>query len=519
MSNDIIVSTRSGSDVIIGQELHLTITLHSDYEINSNSSISLVNLHNVSKSGDISKPNGQPGTFKVVLQVDSFIQDGDLVTFDILPDSNAVGFNKSSIQYKARILNDKTLPIYFKNDFLNFSHRNDDSPTGAYSKAITVLKDNNGNVLSGVPVAILEEDHLSFDKVDIYAADNQTKINVENISSTHRGFYVNTNDKGWLEFYIYPKQNYSLLFKVNSTIFGVTHSIPSKNGIYIIHMHNQGLDDRLGQPMIKDYEYGSPLVSTTPKFSVKVPFYNDSAKGDVILFFVNNKYINQNFTLESNYDLDKFSIEIPYDIFPIQERVTFSYWIINAAYNKSYMSDVLDVYYQGGANNQPPPVTERKYDLCTVYNSEGTDDPKNIIEDGNLVNCVSIHHYKHNEDNAGLFVEIKGTSDPYDVQTKPPFGSTVNLNLHVNADCKSVFHTFTQVMPSEPDQPGGNTATLTFGIPFHYLAHCPQFTDGVLGNIEFDYEVDNEDVKTYGKIWRGGISTQPSGATDCGDYD
>ncbi|WP_446470350.1 hypothetical protein [Xenorhabdus stockiae] len=518
MSKKILVSTKCGSDVVIGQEFDLIITLQSDDEISDKAyvSISMLNYNSTLQGGveKIASSDDKIKKFRVKLRVSSSISVGDLIDFNIIPSTEAVGFSQKEVKYTAREIYPDSLSIYFKKGFLKYKNASDDPDSGNYSKGITIVKDYHDTTLSGVPIAILETVQFSFDKVNIYEKDRKTKVDIHQISSTQRGFYINADKNGYVEFYVYPKGHNSLFFQVESVLLKATNAVQSTNGIFIIQIHDAESGGKFSSPIIEGYNPGTSLVSKTPDFTLDIPKYKHILEGDNILLFVDGIYVDKYITVASDGDIAGISQNIPYDIFPIRKKSELSYWVISALYNSSTPSEKLDVYYIGGANNQPPPVKERNYDPCVVYDSEG-----NLISSDHFINCETICHYLHNENHVALFVDIKGTNRLND-STKPLLGSAVQLRVFITSDgSPPLVSTLPGTIPSDPDVPGGDSAIARIGVPHSIIAHRDGYVSGKLGAIEFDYYVDEKGDRNYGKVWYGSINTVPDGATDCTDYD
>ncbi|AYA41761.1 hypothetical protein HZS38_15615 [Xenorhabdus nematophila] len=164
----------------------------------------------------------------------------------------------------------------------------------------------------------------------------------------------------------------------------------------------------------------------------------------------------------------------------------------------------MDLVYKG-KSNQPWDGANRAYETCEVYSSGHV-----LIEQYDVINDGYLAEYASNPHNEGLFIKIKGTNDPNDTN-KVPFGSSIRLNLYIQSSNKNFTQTFSGLMPTHPDEMGGDTATLFIGIDNNYLKGVFGYTNGDDGKIALDYQIGNDaDIDViYGGVWNGYISTEP----------
>ncbi|MDE1475251.1 hypothetical protein [Xenorhabdus bovienii] len=516
-SNPITVSVGDQSTVVIGQVLTVDIIFESNSNISINAGFDLKNLVGIIPSDTkFSMPNGGK-TLSVTtkLQISPNIKMGDPVSFDIVPNQSMVGFSKKTIHYIAHDVNLQSLKLYFDPEVITALTTDGVNvpPSKQYTQAIAIINDSQGNPLANVPIVIIGGNSPNLDKVKIFLSnkDPNTEVQTQKIYGD-LAIVLNTDKEGKIEFYIYPIDKSEFVLDFQSQIMNVTGFEFSVNRAYILDS-NQGSPfapdkETLAPPRILGYT-GDKLMGdeTSSTFSVAIGPYSPVRKNDIILFFVDGKYSYQQVTVKNIEDLDSFSIDLPYTIFPENKTVTFSYVVFTENKNMQYSVGTY-VLYGGGGKNQPLDNVTRVYDMCTVYSSFGPSTSSNLVFPNDTVNYFTISRYMNNKGHDGLFVVITGTNDPTD-KTKVPFGSTVTLTLRIDSYKVPVYKTFTQTMPTKSDQGSKNTATLTFNIPYKDVSHIISYPNGSAGRIYFDYQVNELGKITYGKIWEAKIDTVP----------
>ncbi|MDE1486314.1 hypothetical protein KKI90_08550 [Xenorhabdus bovienii] len=501
MINNIILSVEDRSNVIIGQELIVDVNFEYNVSIKKDAIITLENLVNIiapTKTFSIGNEGGVSSIFlKLIIPKD--LNHGDMISFDIVPNQGAIGFSQRNINYIAKDIDPISLSLKFIKKYVQTPEIDNHPPSQLNSKVMTTVKDKNQNSLSGIPVLISFFNTIDVDKVDIYAADQTTKIEVNKSNDMNEGFYVNSDKNGNIIFYVYPHKDTAAVLKFNSQVLNVTQAI-SSNELYIVTSKPRGNTGVLLLPIIQDLD-GVDLISHGDfKFWINIPRYNIARPGDVIVFFVDNNYVGYNFTLKSTNDLGTNIIQLPYNIF-VENQVSYISYTVISQNGNMYSSTELELIFKGGVPNKPDPEIERQYDLCKVYSSYGVY-PGSIVEEYTYIydDIISANNKE------GLYVQITGTNDQNDTE-HVTFGSEVTLNLYINSRQGHVTEHYTKRIPSVPDESGGNTATLTFNIPYDILKYNESYPDKP-GEIYFDYQVgsDNDDV-TYGKIWQAKIDT------------
>ncbi|WP_237385800.1 hypothetical protein [Xenorhabdus sp. Sc-CR9] len=508
MSKKINTSVENKSDVIIGQTFFLDIILTSDEPISSDASITIKKTNNVDLQDSIPPiklyDNGTKGIITIQLYIYDDVIDKNLVQFYIEPDSNAVGFPEQRVEYIARTLDKSSLRLKTGADFLRVpTHKNvpSDGVDGRYFTKVhaKVLAGDGTTGLSGTPIDIVDIDKV-YDRVSFYKSksDEKSKIEIRDMVNFN-GFTINTDNNGYLEFYVFAKQEDAVVFNLYSYIAGVSGTISSDKTLYIIDSSPVDQSHTLMPPEIKD-EINGKLHPTTdsPTFSVKVPMYDDASSDDTIFFFVDGLMVGDAIPLTNLPDqLNDFPIPYKKAFLDSNKDYSFFYIIIKRSADKfvSIPQDVTYVKYQHPMDNI--------YEKCEIYSSYGVD-PKYLITENDIVNCNAISNYKQNKDHAGLFVKIPGSSGSNDT-TKVPSGSEVSLTLHIRAKQKSLDQPLGTIkMPNS-----GNN--IIIDVSQTYLAGTDSYDEDHHGQINFSYTVSKDGVALgNGTTWKGKIDTQPA---------
>ncbi|CDG20817.1 hypothetical protein XPG1_1162 [Xenorhabdus poinarii G6] len=499
MSNIMTFSLPETGNLIIGQAFLFTVTLSSDEVIDSSSTISFFNNKNISiPIGDISvnlESDNKKATATVTLIVNNSIAENEEIHFSVK--TSLSGIQQKKLQYLAKEIYPESLRLIVDNAFLSVPIPYDHSQIGTVStKVHTVIKDKDGNPLSGIPIFIKSREFNQLKEVYIYTNDVRNKINIQNLS-LYSGFSINSGDKGQVEFYISPIKSLSLVIDLSSIIripsdFAVSHST-----VFIIFDDNKY--NRQGPEVVTAID-GDLTSKGESKFWLDTAPCTAYDVDDFLLFNVNGeyKYYVRGFdVIEDNQCL----IKLPYFILEKNKLSNLSYIVMKGSGNVIVKSYPVDVTYRG-RTNKPWTDVDRIYEPCKVYTSFN-----DVIEQDGGINNQKISNHAKNPDDAGLFVTITGTNDNSD-NTKVKLGSKVTLNLYINSRNNTVTQPFNGIMPYHPDNKDGKTAVLKFNIPYKLLnGHFAfPFHDGM---IYFDYQVgdDNDRWVTYGGIWSGHIVT------------
>ncbi|PHM47456.1 hypothetical protein [Xenorhabdus miraniensis] len=499
MPNTMEFSLPYTGNLIIGQSFLFTVTLSSDDDIDDGSTISFYNSKNITVPYDAISLTLEHGkkkaTATVILTVLNATEENDEIYFSVK--TSLSGFQPKTLQYTARTIDSDSVRLNIDNPFLAVPILYNAFQIGSISTKIhTTIRDKKGKTLSGVPVFITSNTINELEEVDIYNNDKSKKINVNKFGD-FQGFFVNSDNKGKVEFYISPRKSLPLVIELSSAIPNSTDVSFAKDPIFII------VDN------IKNYRQPLEIITAIDgnltskgesKFWVDMSPCGDHEIGDFLLFFVNKKYKYYTRVLTKNKN-SSCLIELPYFIFKKDDPSKLSYFLIQSSGSIMAKSMPADVTYRGRPN-KPWNDIDRIYEPCQVYSSFDE-----LINQDGAINNKSISNYAHNPDDAGLFVRITGTNDNRD-GTKVKLGSEVILTLYINSSTKTITHVFKGRMPYQPDNRGGKIATLKFNIPYNLLNNNLAFPYHD-GEIFFDYQIgydDDSDV-TYGEIWSGHIVT------------
>ncbi|MDX7987299.1 hypothetical protein FE392_08135 [Xenorhabdus sp. 12] len=499
MPNIMNFSLPKSGDLIIGQKFLFTVEILSDDDISDDATISFYNNKNI-----ITPLNTLPlainndkkkAVLTVALTVNNFVSENEEIYFSVKTSLNYI--KSQTLIYRARTISFNSLRLNVDNIFLKVPMSFNISKIGnILTNVHTIIRDHNGNTLSGVPVFVKSNANNQLKELFVLDSDEKKEIIINKFDG-YDGFFVNSNDKGKVEFVIAPKKSLSQVIELSSIIKNATDFVPSKNPIFITVDNTQ--NNR--QPLNIITAIGGNLKSEgESKFWVDMSPCEDYKLGDFLLFFVNNKYKHYTRIL-GKAKLDSCLKELPYFIFRQNELSKLDYLLLASDGDTLVKSSPADVTYRGRPN-KPWTDVDRGYEPCQVYSSFNK-----LIKQGEVIINDTISNHDHNSDDAGLFVRIIGTNDNNDV-TKAKFGSEIILTLYINSNNKTITQTFKQQIPYQPDKPGGKTVVLTFNIPYDFLSvNYSFFTHDA--EIFFDYQIgdDKDRDVTYGGIWSGFIDT------------
>ncbi|CDL79450.1 hypothetical protein [Xenorhabdus cabanillasii] len=499
MSCTMEFSLPDNGNLIIGQSFLFTVTLSSSENIDDNSTISFYNSKNITvplNAIPLTLEHGKKkATATVTLTVLNSIAENEEIYFSVK--TSSIGFQPKTLQYSARTIDSDSVRLNIDTPFLAIPISFNASQIGSISTKIhTMIRDKNGKTLSGVPVFIKANTINELEEVDIYNNDKSKKINVNKFGD-FQGIFVNSDNRGKVEFYISPRKSLPSVIELSSAIPNSTDYAFSQNPIFIV------VDN------VEDYRQPLEIITAIDgnlksegesKFWVDMSPCDDHEVGDFLLFFVNKEYKYYTRVLNKN-KTEPCLMELPYFILEKDSLSKLSYFLIQSSGTIMAKSMPADVTYRGRPNS-PWTDVDRIYEPCQVYSSFDE-----IIEQDGGINNKKISNHTQNPDDAGLFVRITGTNDNSD-DTKVKLGSEVILTLYINSKTRTIKHVFKDSMPYQPDNAGGKTATLKFNIPYNLLNNNLAFPYHG-GEIFFDYQIgdDNDSDVTYGGIWSGHIVT------------
>ncbi|MDC9593268.1 hypothetical protein [Xenorhabdus sp. IM139775] len=499
MSGAIKFSLPNNGDLIIGQSFLFTVTLLSDNGIDNNSSIIFYNSKNITVPSDAIfltlDQDKKKAMATVTLTVLNSISENEEIYFSVK--TSLSGIQSQTLQSTAKTIDFRSLELVVDDVFLPMPISFNNSQIGTIStKVHAIIRDESGRVLSGVPVFIKSNAIGELEEVIVYANDKETEVNVQKFGD-YDGFFVNSDEKGKVEFYIAPRESLPLVIELSSAIPNSTDFVFAQNSIFIV------VDN------IKDYQQPLEVITAIDgnltsegesKFWVDISPCKDYEIGYFLLFLVNKEYKYYTRILDKDKNRPCL-MELPYFIFQKNELSKLSYIVIQSNGDILAKSSPMDITYRGRPN-KPWQDVNRVYEPCQVYTSFDV-----LLEQDDHINNQKIANHSHNPDDAGLFVRITGTNDNSDA-TKAKLGSEIILNLYINSKNRTITQPFKHRIPYQPDEPGGKTATLTFNIPYNLLDNNWAFPYHG-GEIFFDYQIgdDNDRNVTYGGIWSGFIVT------------
>ncbi|PHM75261.1 hypothetical protein [Xenorhabdus kozodoii] len=501
MSNAMRFSLPDNSNLIIGQSFLFTVTVLSDKDIDDNSTITFYNNKDITVPSNaialtLDNNNKKKAIAIITLTVSNTVSENEKISFSVK--TSLSGIQPKTLKYTARTIDSSSLELKVEDVFLPMPITFDDSQVGSIStKVNTVIRDNNGSTLSGVPVFIKNNVINDLDERYIYVDDKNTEINIQKFGQ-YSGIFVNSDEKGIVEFYVVPKKSLSLIIQLSSIIPNSTDFVFSQNPIFII------VDN------VKDYQKPPEIITAIDgnfksegesKCWVDISPCNEYEIGDFVLFFVNKECKYYTRIIDDDEHRNPCLMKLPYVFFQKNELSRLSYLVIKPSGTILAESSPTDVTYRGRPN-KPWTDVDRIYESCKVYSSSDV-----LIEQDGGINNQVISNHINNPNDAGLFVRITGTNDNSD-STKVRFGSEVILTLYINSSNRTTKQPFKGIMPYQPDKIGGKTATLTFDIPFNLLNDNLAFPYHD-GEIFFDYQIGNDNDRgvTYGGIWSGHIVT------------
>ncbi|MBD2796872.1 hypothetical protein ID856_10040 [Xenorhabdus sp. 18] len=511
MSTSWKLSVPENSDLIAGQLFELTVTLDAGGTLSTDVTLSFlsssknINIQGPSSSIPMKAGQGNEYTATLNLTIPDTTPDNTPITLDFQANNTAFPGGKipKTVKYTAHIIDPASLVLTIADPIQDTPKTENIPPSGSSTQVSTTIKSLSGAKLSGVPVFITNVHDGDFSKVNIYDGNTASaqKINTT-LPSGSDGFTLLSDSNGTIAFYIYPIKGLSLAIKLYSQVIGATYKTKANTTCYIIDPNPNKIMYPLRLPQILRLSDDNELVSDgSLTFLVEIEKYLNAAVGDQILFYVGEKYTKQKITLESEDQLDSYTISLPYSIFNGKEnqQSIFSYVVIRAHEGSVLLSDELPLTYKGGVIYEPAPYIQRDYDTCTVMTSAKTTIPNNTF-----INYEAIRSYPDSKDR-GLFVEILGGKSGHD-NNKVPIGAMVTLNMYIRSANKNPPRkSLSQPMPA--------SGSLQFNIDYHDVVDIDSYDNGASGHIKFDYQFTSntgphgESINGYGKIWEAGIDT------------
>ncbi|WP_237388315.1 hypothetical protein [Xenorhabdus sp. Sc-CR9] len=514
-NNKMEISIITNADLVIGQYVSFVVTLSSDKLILPNRNIIIKNNNSNNIKFDemiiqlVYDPDSLTASqklgFTVLKEVSGQpIKDGSLITFDVTTDATAGGNGFAPVPFtgKANEIDPNTLSFFIEKPYLQVLP---DGNQPTYTAIHTTLRNKNTHKeLIGTPVFITSLADHKMKEFIFKDAKNTNEIIPEKVGP-NEGLNIASDNQGVVKFYLYPKLSLVNILELRTIILNTMYEAFSKK-IYVVNYSDPGYMNSIGIPSILGYDpSGISANGGVPYFLTSVDSDdNELEKGDMILFFVNDHYIDHAIPLvDPQSQLDQYTIQLPYSIFIQNELSQFSYTVIKPNEHALY-SDLLPVTYLGGIPYEPDPKVERGYNTCIVHTSLGVGS-NNIIPPSNWISPDSVMQYpeyKHD----GLFIEIVRSDihNPKATVNPVPLNITdITLIMYINSENKNFQKLYTkQITLNEIGGTGGNANSIFFNIPYKDVTDIRGN-----GSISFDYQFYLNENLQHSVAWNGLINT------------
>ncbi|MEX0444975.1 hypothetical protein [Xenorhabdus sp. SGI246] len=369
-----------------------------------------------------------------------------------------------------------------------------------FTKVTTTVRDIYGNPLIGTRILVTDDSGFNLKNVKIFSSNHQDEITVESVNN-QEGFHVETDDNGDILFFIQPVKSQGLIMQLYAQIAGNEKTISAADSkIYIVNNTLENISDKMLPPDIINFSGGYLKSYENSTFKVKIKETGNIINNGFILFFINDEYTKKFIEFSDMSDLEN-PFDLPCSIFKNKVLSYFSYIVISENGDiYPYKSRPLTLTYMREPN-KPWSDVNRVYEPCVVYSSAGVF-PENILKQYSTINDNKISTI--NSVDAGLYVEITGTSDPNDT-SKVACGSKVTLNLYIIDGTGNFNWSNSATMPYPQEE---INESLVFDIPREILENKIGFSNN-LGKLYFDYQVgtDLDPDVSYSNTWFSHIVT------------
>ncbi|MDE1496558.1 hypothetical protein KKJ25_16865 [Xenorhabdus bovienii] len=515
-NNQITVSVKDKSDVVIGQNFLLDITLQSNNTLPESIKINFDIQYGLTLNS-ISTPSLSPdkknATAIVDLTVNNNLSPDKIASYTV----SATGIGSLNVSYTAKKINEPTIKFQANKLYLT-TPMEDNTPGDGNDNYIiyrAILNDYRGQPIANTPVTILSKIDKEIDKKFTVTKDDDNDLGIIKSEFYHNLIFITaySDSKGEVSFRVYPNKGTAAVLELELSIMGVSENNKALT-VYIILPRPTDSYEWLPAPDIADL-HGNKLIASGSRqtFNVIINKYSPMSDTDSVIFF--NQY-GVVLPVEVIGDATKpdHSFQLYYDMFPLYQQSQFYYVIAHTSGDSMY-SSVVDLTYTGGGDNQPSDEFSRPLDPPVIYSSlarpplDASDD-EYIIQEYDIVNLDTIDDYRNNG-GIDLFIKIVGTSD-LNSETKPKFGDKVFLVMYVNSSSKIINKSMPVTIKTVV---GENTSTNIIPIPHEMLVDIASYSDtGYPGVIYFEYYIDSEGIRTYSKDWQSQISTVSPGGGD-----
>ncbi|WP_338884122.1 hypothetical protein [Xenorhabdus sp. TH1] len=368
-------------------------------------------------------------------------------------------------------------------------------------KITTTVRDNSGAVIPNLSVNISANSLDSLSRVALMdIKGHPLQININN-PAKYQQITLTTDSQGNLQFYAFPQESQSVVLAFYSSIEGLPIERQSKNLLFILDLVGAEFEEYLVAPDIAELrdDVLKPL-NNEENFNIKIPPYDGAKKTDYILYLVNGNVVGNYVEISDLSNLDNYSYQLPYSIFPVSKENEFSYLIARENSNIRY-SDSIIVNYVGYQYGPPDSDKNRVFDLPKVYSSYGIN-PEFILNPGYEINFTTINQYRFNGGDT-LYVEIE--ADSADNQKVNP-GDTVAIEVFIKSSNRGDISYKKAIQLPKATSPA-TTSKGHIPIPISITGDVDSRISGGSAVIYIlYYKVDVDNVK-YSHNWQGYIDT------------
>ncbi|WP_416776197.1 hypothetical protein ACNFJN_14185 [Xenorhabdus budapestensis] len=509
----ITVKTEKGTDLsnnptlIAGQHLKLSINLSGGtQDFVSADTVTLNPIGNwmtvIEKSTVEVKIEHKSATAEFLIQVSKDTQFFKAPQSFTVKTSNK-GYNSQSFSWKVSDISPDTLSLTAdKFSIKTPSGENKPDLTNPNKvKITTTVTDISGAVIPNLSVNISANSLDSLSKVALMDVKGKPLQTNTNNYARYQQFTLTTDSQGNLQFYAFPQESQSVVLAFYSSIEGLSIERKSKNLLFILDLVGAEFEEHLIAPDIAELlnDALKPL-NNEEDFNIKIPPYNGAKETDFILYLVNGNIVGDYVEVSDLSNLDNYSYQLPYSIFPISKENEFSYLIARENSNIRY-SDSIIVNYVGYQYGPPDSDKNRVFDLPKIYSSYGIN-PDFILNPGDMINFTTINKYRFNGGDT-LYVEVE--ADSADSQKVNP-GDTVEIKVFIKSSNRGdIFYNGTIQLP-EATSPA-TTSKGHISIPISVTGDVDSKISGGAAVIYIlYYKVDGDNIK-YSYNWQGYIDT------------
>ncbi|MBI6547696.1 hypothetical protein [Xenorhabdus lircayensis] len=535
-SGNLCVSIPSGSDIIIGQSVYLTITLLAAPEVIKDvKKIQIKNNTNVVTAirhtpWTLTEDKTQ-GSAVFLLKINNELLPETDVIYTVHAISRSgmgdvQGIDPLNVTYTAKqISHGSGIQLSSDTNYMvtPTTDNSMDSPNSKYALISSTLIDDKGNALKNVALTISAFPPNKLELV-CFSTNENPRRRIKTQSKDKINFLtVYSDEEGKIKFRIYPKQYTQVRLDLTTEILDVTGANPAYT-LYVFS-YPQNSPSTLGPPTIQELDGNNilknSLISPSEKFHVTIPSYQPAYAQDVALFFIKKGMHDQSKLLEPIYpiknvsDLPDKAFTFSYKDLPLNEEVDF-YYIISSIDGDIKISYPLTVKYLGSEKEKNPfEIIPRVYaKIDKIYSSYATlpinlSSSDNKLSEENDITLDMIaqkrHHQSEGAGAPGLYLYIEGSYAPTNKEL-PRLSQSGEVNLYLRSSTRKIVRNYNFTLPNLND-PGRTTGSVLVTIPYCDLNRAAAYQDHP-GHLYIDYYVNDDDgMKIYSKVWNVEIET------------